>query len=450
MLVWSVIVFGQTQSLHGTISNYPGGKVAKVDVAVYQSPSYNFVASAAINTDGSFNIVFSKPLSPAACQLWFETGDSILFIAGSDKDLNFKARWYENQVIEASFAGSVENEQLWQLKAALRNFKSFEDSIGYAGRSIDEFDAQYLTKSQQVKDYYYKQIQEFNKKLNSIKQLKPESFCSRAILPAVFKANRFELAAGTGYDNERSFQHFHFFDLIDAADSLPASSPFLRQQINTYMELWVNQNEKGLKEGTDLVLKKFEVNSTLKNYALATLTDYFTERNNFPLVDYLYETYYNTCEAPHLEGRSAEIVEQMKQLAPGNKAPELIMPDAMGNYFWLSQMKTDKYVVLFFWASWCPHCQKAMPEVLDFYHKNKDKGIDFVAVSLDSKKEDWLGYINRNKLDWTNISDLRYWDSEAVKLYALRATPTFYVLDGSLHIIKRTNEFEEVKKILKP
>lgn len=442
--------FSQTTSVKGSISNYPVNKIGKVTLAQYQNMVYQPVATTTIKPDGTFELTPTKPVEASTCQLWFETGDSILLIAGADKQINFKARWYEGLVIEASITGSIQNDQLWKVKKLLSRFKQLEDSVGNAGRSIDEFDPQYSTKTAALKSYYQKEVKNYNIDLGSFTDASPDGYCSRAIIPALMKANMEQLRSGQGFDNNRSFQHYHFFDYLKATDTLLATSPFLRQQIMSYMDLWVNQNEKGLKNGVDEVMKKFNTENELKKYALTTLTDYFTERNNFPLVDYLFSNYYNTCEAPALQGKSAEIVEQMKRLAPGNKAPDLIMPDANGNYFWLSQFKARNNVVLYFYASWCPHCQKLTPDVLQYAQSMKAKGVDFIAVSLDSKKEDWLNFIAKNKMDWTNISDLRYWDSEAVKLYALRATPTFYVLDGSLNIMKRTNELDDVKKALKP
>ncbi|MFN8285606.1 MAG: TlpA disulfide reductase family protein [Chitinophagales bacterium] len=447
-LLLPFITIAQTQSIKGSIANDATNKAFTVTLAQYKSSYYQAIASAPVSANGTFDIQLNEPLLNSCCQLWFPNGDSILFIAGSDKQLDFKARWYEGLIIETGFTNSAQNKQLWQVKGWLTRLKAFEDSVGHAGVAIDEFDPKYTTKSSALKSYYQSRIVELNKELSSIAEAEPNGYCAKAIIPALLKANMVQSASGAEFDNNRSFQHYHFFDFINATDTLLATSPFLRQQLFTYMDLWVNQNEKGLQKGVDELMKKFNLENELKKYVLTALTDYFTERNNFPLVDYLFNNFYNTCEAPPLVGKSAEIVEQMKRLAPDNKAPDLIMPDAAGNYFWLSTMKTRKNVVLYFYASWCQHCQKVTPDVINYAHEMKSKGVDFVAVSLDSKKEAWLNFIAKNKLDWINISDLRYWDSEAVKLYALRATPTFYVLDGSLNIIKRTNELDDVKKVL--
>lgn len=48
---------------------------------------------------------------------------------------------------------------------------------------------------------------------------------------------------------------------------------------------------------------------------------------------------------------------------------------------------TGKVRVINFWATWCPPCVAEIPELAAFYKENKDKGVAFLAISLDSPDE---------------------------------------------------------------
>lgn len=49
----------------------------------------------------------------------------------------------------------------------------------------------------------------------------------------------------------------------------------------------------------------------------------------------------------------------------------------------LSDLK-GKGVMLNFWATWCKPCETEMPYMQELYPEYKDKGVEIVAVSLDS------------------------------------------------------------------
>jgi thiol-disulfide isomerase/thioredoxin len=452
---WLILILGgidinaQTQYLKGQITSYTGKSVMKAHLAQFDGNSFKEDTSTPVDAGGKFEIRPRAALSSSECLLWFDSGDTISFIAGSDKYLEFMGRWYEGTVIEPRFTNSDENKLFFSIKEKVKWFRSVEDSLNRAARGIDEYDPRRTARSLAINESFVSSEVRYNQQLRELQHSQSQSYCSKAIIPVLFLNNQNEdTIVGLRYDSNKSFQHYEFFGLIKP-DSLIATNLYLREKIREYMDIWVNQRDKGLSDGVDEVMKKFSPDGLLGKYALATLVDYFTSHNNYPLIDYLYANYFNTCEVPVLSGKSAQVIEQIKRLSPGNTAPELAMPGINGNYFLLSQMKPRKYVVLFFWASWCPHCQKIMPEVLNYYHDMKSKGVDFVAISLDNKKEEWLDYINKNKLDWINISDLRRYDSEAVSLYALKGTPTFYVIDASMKIVGRTNDLSGLNQFIK-
>ncbi|QSE96693.1 TlpA disulfide reductase family protein [Fulvivirga lutea] len=129
-----------------------------------------------------------------------------------------------------------------------------------------------------------------------------------------------------------------------------------------------------------------------------------------------------------------EEVEASKQLAIGMVAPEIALPNPEGEVVPLSSLR-GKYVLVDFWAKWCGPCRKENPNVVRMYNKYNDQGFEVYGVSLDRKKEDWLQAIEQDGLHWTQVSDLKYWNSEAAKTYNIKAIPFALLLDPEGRII---------------
>lgn len=129
-------------------------------------------------------------------------------------------------------------------------------------------------------------------------------------------------------------------------------------------------------------------------------------------------------------------VDQMKLLAVGQPAPEISLPDPEGKIVPLSSMK-GKYVLVDFWAKWCGPCRQENPNVVAAYQKYKDKGFTVYGVSLDRNRADWVQAIEQDKLTWTHVSDLKFWQSEAAKTYNITGIPFSVLLDPNGVIIAK-------------
>lgn len=137
------------------------------------------------------------------------------------------------------------------------------------------------------------------------------------------------------------------------------------------------------------------------------------------------------------EQQKQEELEREKRSAIGSVAPELGFESPEGKVITLESLRGN-YVLIDFWASWCRPCRMENPNVVKLYNEYHDKGFTVYSVSLDNSKDRWIGAIEQDGLVWPNhVSDLKQWQSEAVKIYNFRGIPFTVLIDPEGKIIAK-------------
>jgi thiol-disulfide isomerase/thioredoxin len=129
----------------------------------------------------------------------------------------------------------------------------------------------------------------------------------------------------------------------------------------------------------------------------------------------------------------------------GKMAPDFSGKTPQGTVVSLKQ-SLGKITIIDFWASWCGPCRKENPNVVALYNELHSKGLNIVGVSLDDDSSKWNDAIAKDKITWTQVSNLKGWDQDPIaKLYKVEQIPTTFILDGSGIIVARDLRGEELR-----
>ena len=131
-------------------------------------------------------------------------------------------------------------------------------------------------------------------------------------------------------------------------------------------------------------------------------------------------------------------IEQSEKVAVGQKFLDFSMQNPAGDQVSLSDYAgKGKVVLIDFWAAWCGPCRQEMPNVVEAYKDFKDKGFEVVGVSLDRTEDEWLKGVADLNMTWPQMSDLKFWETPVVELYAFRGIPHTVLLDADGIIIEK-------------
>lgn len=163
------------------------------------------------------------------------------------------------------------------------------------------------------------------------------------------------------------------------------------------------------------------------------------------------ETRYNALLPEAKRGSFARILENgiadAKIGAVGTVAINFTQKDTSGKAVSLASFK-GKYVLVDFWASWCGPCRQENPNVVAAFQKYKAKNFTVLGISLDENRNNWIQAIRKDKLAWTHVSDLKYFENEVAKLYRINSIPANFLIDPTGKIIARNLRGEELDQTL--
>jgi len=112
----------------------------------------------------------------------------------------------------------------------------------------------------------------------------------------------------------------------------------------------------------------------------------------------------------------------------GKKAPGFSLSDLQGNEKTLDQLREGKAAILFFWATWCPHCRSQLPYLYSQRVPMQDKGIQFILINIEETASAVNNYFQRANIDFPVFLDEK---GEVSADYSILGVPSYFFIDAN-------------------
>lgn len=155
-----------------------------------------------------------------------------------------------------------------------------------------------------------------------------------------------------------------------------------------------------------------------------------------PETDSIFDSFKETYRRSRYLAALNQTYDEFLALAPGNPAPEFEGITPEGKILSLKDLR-GKVVYIDIWATWCGPCIAEIPASIKLQQKlAKEDGIQFLNVSVDSRRSDWEKFLNKST-NWPGVHII----IEPEKIgaiyngYKLSGIPAYILLDQGGNII---------------
>ena len=417
----------------------------KAALASLSGEKISFVDSISVDKNGEFEFNLDKQNS-GIYQLTFNSKTRLDFIYDNE-DVQIETD-ADNILDSLRVISSGSNKIYYEFTRLNKDYKTKSELLQLMlSRYPEEDDYYHVTKEKLIRiqeDYLYF--------VNVTAQANPNSFIARYVRTARLPV----VDINVPVENLLSWLKSHSLDNVNFNDKgLIYSDAFTNKTIE-YLTYYRNPQlplellEKEFMSAVDTILGKARINEIVYSHIAEYLLDGFRKFGFDKVVNYIVENYVikdDLCLDEKLINTPERRIDQAKNFKVGSLVPNIILPDLTGSMIDLDKINAEKTLILFY-ASWCPHCQKLIPPLYDLYKAQKGKKFEVIAVSIDTSRSDWLNFVQKNNLDWLNVSDLKGWNGQAALDYDIYATPTMFLVDSGKKVIVLPDKIEEIKNKL--
>jgi len=122
----------------------------------------------------------------------------------------------------------------------------------------------------------------------------------------------------------------------------------------------------------------------------------------------------------------------------GKEAPDFTLKSTQGKEINFTEARAGKPALIFFWATWCPHCRTQVREMPELSTDLQKEGILTFIVDVEEPLNVVGDYLKKNDLSLNVLLDT---NADASLEYAVTGVPTYYLVNGDGVIVSVDHDF---------
>ena len=194
-------------------------------------------------------------------------------------------------------------------------------------------------------------------------------------------------------------------------------------------EVEVENYKKHLNELMDFVKEK--MGTSIAVYPTSTR---WNGEDNLPFLQKLVAEFEEKHPGLNITQKLKDKLRLLEKTSVGGTISGIEMPSSSNELISLNNIR-GKYTLIDFWASWCPPCRTESKLLQALYNSYQPKGFEIYGISLDSKRENWLNALEKDKRIWTNVSTVEGFKTPVSLEYGITSLPSNFLIDASGKII---------------
>ena len=328
---------------------------------------------------------------------------------------------------------SDENKRLWQYKFVSRESQAVQASVAQEKSKLQPTDKKQLD---ELDSTAARAARVQMKQLDQVVRSAPTSYFAKII------------RADHAVESAEGASPMAVTKAFDLGDPSLMRSSLYDKAVMTFLRNVNAMNEEQFVTATDTLIVLASKDKECRAYMIDHLIDLFSTYGPEMPLQWIVDRYVIPQGLNSVSPALRQKVSELMKVSVGATAPDPTIPTPQGPRRLSDLVKGRPRTVLFFYSSTCDHCHKQLPPLEEIYKAEHPRGLEVIGYALDTDSAEFQQNIAEMGLTFPCYSGFNAWGGETPKLFQVKATPAFFLLDDRMRILAKPVDAVDLRRWL--